>query len=147
MCVVWLKLFGSNKIYLIIDQQIAWHFMPYSECLLTPFPTRVLIKFTIFLIQWSQPIMIKWRDFSQWWNPYSPLWSSSVASLLFYNLFETIGAPVSCGCCEFKYFYSIFQIEWIIEYSLNSKKSVLESLLISYIQGVVNYNTCKLCLV
>ena len=36
---------------------------------------------TLLLIQWSQPITIKGRQFSQSWNPYTPYCSSSVESI------------------------------------------------------------------
>ena len=47
-----------------------------------PFPYMQLKWLTLFLIQLSQPIMKKGRNFSQSWNPYTPYCFSSVKSLL-----------------------------------------------------------------
>ena len=52
-----------SKIYFIIDQQIARHFVHYSECLDNP--PSLLSNSNSFLLQGSQPITIKGWDFSQ----------------------------------------------------------------------------------
>ena len=49
-----------------------------------PFPSMELKKLTLFFVQRYQPIMIKWRDFSQSWYPYTPYCFSIVESLLSY---------------------------------------------------------------
>ena len=48
-----------------IKKQIACHFVQYSECLSNPLPSMQLEGLTCFVIQGSQQIMIKRRDFSQ----------------------------------------------------------------------------------
>ena len=45
-------------------------------------PPSILCNSTLFLNQWSQPIIINGRDFSQLWNPHTPYCSSRVESLL-----------------------------------------------------------------
>ena len=57
-----------NKIYFIIDKKIAWDFFQYIE-FLSYFSFIQLKTLTLFLIQTSQPIMIKGRDFTQSGNP------------------------------------------------------------------------------
>ena len=64
---------SKNKVH-----NTAYHFMHYSECLSIPILFYGTPIINPFLIQGSQPIMIKGRDFSQWWNPYTLYCSSSV---------------------------------------------------------------------
>ena len=55
----------------MIDQHVARHFVLYSECLSNPFPlyaTQIIKK---KIIQGSQPIPIKDRNFIQSWIPYA----------------------------------------------------------------------------
>ena len=62
-----------------------------------------------FLIQASQPVTIKGRDFSKSLNPYTPYWFSSVESLLYNSRGR--------GCLFFK-------IDYIELSNLNSDKNI-----------------------
>ena len=57
-------LIPSNKRYLIIDQQIARQSVQFSEYLSNPLPFWTTQIITLFLVQGSQPIMIRGKDFS-----------------------------------------------------------------------------------
>ena len=65
-CLKILNLMIQDKRYFIIDQQIASHFVHYSECLYYPLPlyaTQIINHFLTSRI--SQPITIKGLDFCQ----------------------------------------------------------------------------------
>ena len=70
------------KKYFIIDQQMALFLSTTVNVFQTPSPFYSTHITNPFLIQESQPITIKCRDFSQSWNPYTPQCSSSVESFL-----------------------------------------------------------------
>ena len=59
-----------SKRYIIIDQQIARHFMYLSEFLSNPLSH--LSNINPFLIQGPQPITINGRNFCPSGNPYNP---------------------------------------------------------------------------
>ena len=51
---------------IIIEYQLPRRIMKCSKCLsFLPYATQI----TLFLIKGSQQILMKWRDFSQLWNP------------------------------------------------------------------------------
>ena len=48
----------------------ALNYEKHQMSLITPFPAIPCKKLTPLIIQETQPIMIKWRDFSKCWNPF-----------------------------------------------------------------------------
>ena len=60
--------------------------MIYSKCLPYHHPSdKTQNNYKIFLIQGSQPIMLKWRDLSQWLNPYR--WDCEISFLLPWKIY------------------------------------------------------------
>ena len=66
------KMLENAKRYLLVDQQIAQHFVHYSGCIYHHLPFYAIQIIHPYLFQGSQQITIKGWDFNQLGNVYTP---------------------------------------------------------------------------